>query len=429
MHLYKPAIQGTYKPTFFSLVINRENVLDADNRLKSEFGNIFFHEYIHFLQDILTSFGLRNIATLAREYSIINQEIIELPTSDFSIPYVSKNESLELEKELFRLIWGTQALDNDDVDFEVIDCHLEPYILNEKLANHNLVVVDILYRSSLEKDSFYLGAIHFLENMAYILDRNFSYEFDAVPYPYEVIEKIIKSRFIDGEHTASNYIMIIENSLESHDPANYFYNYCEFCINSNQTFSHSTIQYFRNTYRQTWDGKVYTYDKFYYQNAVLARHAFKVMFNHHDSLKTMNEWAEIVIANSIKLKRHDFSFVDLLVTNGNHKKVVDYTGRLIKKLGTPIMSDKNNQLFYATPESKIPAQDMLYLLGLEAIINVINGDTNCCLLPYCRHGQGGSDITNDLCYTSPWQRSKTPPLCIFGKLWIIWGFVRKDVQA
>jgi hypothetical protein len=83
------------------------------------------------LQDILTSFGLRNIATLAREYSIVNHEIIDLPTPDFSIPYKSKNESLGLEKELFRLIWGTQTLGNDDMDFDVIDCHLESYISNE----------------------------------------------------------------------------------------------------------------------------------------------------------------------------------------------------------------------------------------------------------------------------------------------------------
>jgi hypothetical protein len=63
---------------------------------------------------------------------------------------------------------------------------------------------------------------------------------------------------------------------------------------------------------------------------------------------------------------------------------------------------------------------MMYLLGLEAIINVINGETICCLLPYCSHGQGGTDITNELCYKSPWERSKTHPLCIF---WTIMDYV------
>lgn len=428
MHLYKAGIEGTYKPTLFSLNINKKDVLDDTKRIKDEYGNIFFHEYIHYLQDILTSFGLRNIAKLVREFSVVNHEIIVLRQSFFTIPFKSANKGILLEAELFRLIWGTQELDNDDRDFEVIRIESQLYLLNPALSNHSLISVNILYRDNSEEDAFYLGAIHFMESMAHILERSFDVSQEATSFPYKVIQKITKAVFDKGNFSDRNLILIIEAALESHDPANYYYSFYQFCMQYNRDFDEETILLFRDGYRMTWDNTVYRYSTFYYTNATLARDAFKAMFN-HEKLQSLNRWGKLLLANAIKIKRSGFSFTELLATNGDREKVIKNTSRLIRRLGTPIMSDRNYGIFLSSPDNNIPENEMIYLLGIEAVLNILNGETFCSVIPYCSNGQGGADITDRHCYATPWERTKTDPLCLLAGLWIMWGFVRKDTQV
>lgn len=427
MHLYKPGTLGTYKPTLFSLTINKRNVLNDKGQIKDEYGNTFFHEYIHFLQDVLTSFGLRNIAKLAREYSVINHEIIALDQPYFTIPYQPNDSTLALEKDIFRLIWGTPQLDNDNLDFEVINIELEEYTANPQLNDFFLVSINIIYRDSLERDAFYLGALHFMENMAYLLERKFSLTEENIPYPYKVIEKITNAIFHDGIISDKNLILIMEAALETHNPAQFYFDFHQFCMRNNERFDELTITDFRAQHRLRYRNRQYTSNNFYYANAVHARNGLNAFFT-HERLKPLNQWAKKVMENAIKIKRSGFSFTDLLVINQDFEKVQKVVARLIKRLGTPVMSDSSYGIFLTTPDDKAFAEWMVYLLGFEAVLNVLNGEASCSISSYCKNGKQGTDITDLNCFSSPWERTKQKPLCIFAELWIMWGFVRKDVQ-
>lgn len=426
MHLYKSEIVGLYRPTFFSLLIDKENVLNEKNQIKDEFGNIFFHEYIHFLQDILTSYGLRNIITLIQEYSIINHEIINSNQSFFSIPYVSSDENLNLSKTLISKYWGTPTINNDNRDFEIVKISYQPYLLNEKLKDLKLVDVEIFYRDNFERDSFYLGAIHFLENMAHLIERNYSFEKDNIPYPYKVIEKIIKS-FFSNNCSDRDLIVFMENALDTFNPAEYLISFIDFCTNGNLTFSEHNIKTFYRKFVVQQDAKKYKLDKYYFHTISLAKEGFNAMFN-HEKLSKMNLWADVILSNAVKLKRNNFTFSSLLVQNFNFEQVQQTLSLLIKKLGTPIIADRNNSIFLSSPSKKISEDEMIYLLGLEAVINVLGGERKCALIPYCSHGPSGDDITNELCYKTPWLRTEQKPLCLFAQFWIMWGFVKKEVH-
>jgi hypothetical protein len=92
------------------------------------------------------------------------------------------------------------------------------------------------------------------------------------------------------------------------------------------------------------------------------------------------------------------------------------------------MSDQDNGIFLNSPEGKIPADDMIYLLPIEAVLNILNGDDVCSVIPFCCNGKQGVDITDANCYASPWKRTNHQPLCLLAQLWIMWGFVRKGTQ-
>lgn len=426
MRLYKSSIQGSYQLSLFKLSINKKNVLNEQRQIKDEYGNIFFHEYIHFLQDVLTSFGLHSICDIARKLSSINQEIINSDSPTFPLPFHSSDPNQLLAKLNELLVNGSDLLDGDR-DFEVINIQQDPYTYDASMAGRNFVEVNILYRDNSEPDSFYLGAGHFLESMAHILERNFSFDDDAPPFPYKVVEKVIKALFPIGERTDHNLITIIEMSLESHDPASYFYEYYLFCEKHHLTFNATSISYFDQTNVLKWNGRNYRFRDFYYPNATKTRDAFKAMFN-HDKLKPMLDWALHILGNGIKIRRSGFSFTQLLASSSSHEKVRDKMAWLIKKLGTPVMTDSAYGMFMLSPDKKISEEEMVYLLGLDAIIDVLNGQTICTVLPYCANGQGGADITDASCYGKPWERTKVEPLCLFAQYWIMWGFVKKEVQ-
>ncbi len=69
---------------------------------------------------------------------------------------------------------------------------------------------------------------------------------------------------------------------------------------------------------------------------------------------------------------------------------------------------------------------MIYLLRLDAVMNVIEGNLVCTCVNFCKKVPEG-DITNSMCYDNPWKRTEIKPLCIFAQFWIMWGFVKKEV--
>ncbi len=62
MHLFKKeTLLGSYNPAFYYIYLDTDDSLDDLLNLTEEEFTTFIHEYIHFLQDILTIYGLRNI--------------------------------------------------------------------------------------------------------------------------------------------------------------------------------------------------------------------------------------------------------------------------------------------------------------------------------------------------------------------------------
>ena len=398
LHYYTTRIQGTYKPTLFALSINKQKVLNENMQISDEFGNIFVHEYIHFLQDILTGFGLRNIAKLARQYSLINQEIIQLPGPAFTIPYVPQDPTLKIEKEKFEILWGTESLSMDE-DFEVIDIEKQANLINLDHTDLPFISVAIWLRDSAEREEFHLGAIHFMEGMTYLIETAMYPGNDDYPdFPYRVVEKIVKSK-LTGDVGSRNLILMMEAALESHTPALYFYYLIQFCKEREFSLSEDVLNDYNSSYKFYWNGKRYSRKEFYFANAALCREGFMALFN-HEKLQPLNLWARTLIGNAIKLKRAGFSFTDLLPVNANFNPARQVLGRLIKRLGTPVMTDQGYGIFLLAPNNVISEHEMVYLLGLEAVIEVISGNRICSMLPYCANDPNG-DITNDDCYQSP----------------------------
>ena len=424
MHLYGSHTSGTYKPAFFSIFLNTPNVLTEEGRIDGPHGIVFFHEYIHFLQDLFTNIGLRNIIHLIQEYSVVNNEILNNPAPTFVIPHQTTNEQVLLNTKMGNLIMGTPDISYEQEDFGIVSIEMQLNEFDPSLP-FDFIAVKILSKSTGEEDEFYLGALHFLENMAYLLERRFSLEDNAPPYPYKVVEKIIKWYFPEGDVSDDNLITVMEDALQTYNPALYLHQLIEGFTTHQVPFNRTTISGFAKTYKLPIGDQQHTLDKLFYENAVEARRGFRILFA-HTNLAVAKDWANHVMSNVIAMKRGGFSFSELLTRGFDQDRVLKRTSSLIRKLGTPLIMDKKNIVFYNPPKPEF-APGMEYLLGLEAIISLLRGEFPCALLEVCQHLPDGTDRTNEHCLNAPWNRAQQLPRCVVGQLWIMWGFVQKGV--
>lgn len=78
--------RGTYAPSFFKLGVNTGKDLNHLDQLDIKSFSIFIHEYIHFLQDITTSFGLVNINIIVDKMKYFNNDILGKNVHEFRVP-------------------------------------------------------------------------------------------------------------------------------------------------------------------------------------------------------------------------------------------------------------------------------------------------------------------------------------------------------
>ena len=77
---------GFYLPSFFRLHISTDNSIEDFNTLSDFDFSVFFHEYIHYLQDITTFYGLSNIHATVEYLRFANNFIVKSTAKDFVIP-------------------------------------------------------------------------------------------------------------------------------------------------------------------------------------------------------------------------------------------------------------------------------------------------------------------------------------------------------
>ena len=67
---------GCYYPAFFFMELNTDEEIADLNKVTTATLSTFHHEYVHFLQDITTSYGLMNICHVVDHQKLINERIL-----------------------------------------------------------------------------------------------------------------------------------------------------------------------------------------------------------------------------------------------------------------------------------------------------------------------------------------------------------------
>ena len=93
MSRLKSTILGCYIPSFFEMHINTNCNDLTITHLSPKDRIVLFHEYIHFMQDFCTYYGLNSIYTYSEYLHSVVNRIYKLDSTEFDIPFVISDNS------------------------------------------------------------------------------------------------------------------------------------------------------------------------------------------------------------------------------------------------------------------------------------------------------------------------------------------------
>lgn len=115
--------RGYYNPSFLKLTVNADCDLSNLNLLNKAHFSTFYHEYIHFLQDLTTTFGVTNAAIIANRLMFYNEQFRNSPDQfvKVKIPLIDQNgANSKLNAELQNLYQGTGNLRSGVQDLHIL---------------------------------------------------------------------------------------------------------------------------------------------------------------------------------------------------------------------------------------------------------------------------------------------------------------------
>ena len=170
---------GLYSPTFLKMHIDCFEPLDSFENLSPRSAAAFLHEYVHFLQDITTTHGLRNIITIVDFMKSVNMVQRESSERTMPIPFkLPENKSLgaHYNGPIQRLHAGTTKPFSKGFVKEVTT-RIEKRSVGYKIVDIEIVELEV---GNHQANKYCFGSHAVLESMAYLIERQI--------YPNEIEE-------------------------------------------------------------------------------------------------------------------------------------------------------------------------------------------------------------------------------------------------
>lgn len=412
-------VLGFYKPAFFYMELGVEG--DFDKILKHpKSESVFFHEYIHFLQDIFTTYGMNNIRNILL---LLRDKISYMQKNEYQeLPVNFKSAIVDDYKKQFNFTYGINDKDkiekiNINENTKIAKIHFETkYIENKPLDIYYLTFEGIPYE-------YQIGAVDIMESMAFLLE-NYSYgkdTYDSPPLPYKTIDIIIRNLCPDSFPGIEYVAAMCELSLSSGNPMMFFMETIEKF--KNIRYKPDNINDFINKVLEDrnieCNGIVYegaNNPYFVIINEVINE--FHYIFDNDKYFEKILLWLDTLLGKARDIKNYEkFAPITRYFVNENPKE--HFHNLICNIIGTPIIYMQNNKRgYYFDVNNATPELFLLRILG--NFFNSLYNGSVCMMQEYCREKsriEETPDITDNNCITSPSLRIEDNYLCPYAALW------------
>jgi hypothetical protein len=429
---------GFYRPTFFKLQVNRSENLENINILSDITSAIYLHEYVHFLQDISTTYGFINISTVVDYIKHINQITQNGQSRIFSVPFNPRptpNDEVYFNLNLKKKYIGSIE---DVVTANVVSITKLATPVTLKNGNVNVDTVVIDYDDASGNRKYHQFGSHcIIESMAYLIENALYPNLipNTLDFPYRSAEKVISKEYNSLLVDSLNIIALCDVSLMSFNPGDFFYS--------------MLLQMKSEGFIPSQPEDIYSFC------------SSRVSFNYHGST-TLNQlllstgniascqlcdyfttpifgdnktWINYTISTAIDIRQNDPYFILKIARNGKIQTNLSLIN-VFKKVGTPMVTNLDDEATFYSPLQTSHKIFPEYLWAISQVYglyikSLANNQKKCELKLWCKEScsiKGLTDFTDDNCYNSPWQRTSYNNLCPFAVIWKTWGMENEIPQ-
>ncbi|MCL2765002.1 MAG: hypothetical protein FWD40_06950 [Treponema sp.] len=416
MHVLHSA-NGKYFHSFFT--IYTDTSIKPEEYIKAGLTETIIHEYIHFLQDISTVFGLINFTDTISDIS----SFYNIEETQIKLPYRFKNRIIrETNKDLFSVYFSECELFSLPKDGMHIQFDKIPVSEFGMDGFPELRYYDVTFTKNKYSKNFTFGAQAILEGMAYLLETHLFNKQESKNWllPYNFPELIAAYIFPEFSLRRDLIVALCDISLMFYHPAEAFvetlYNmklnkYIPNAIDDVYDYVKNNFQIPKNNFDTIWINAVSR-----------AINDIKNIVNVNE-YNTASDWAIDNIEYFYKLRQQKMSFLtELMKCPPDNARVNLYN--IFKKFTSPVIYNKNMEFAiiggYEIPEES--HSQLIYWYNLSKFYEYLfrNDKVKCPFIKFCE--------LNDKCshIEVPWER-RGEGFCFYQQFSRMFGLYKREI--
>ena len=418
-------IMGTYYPHFLEMYINTNKLVELPKLSRSELGT-FFHEWIHFIQDLTTAYGCYSAYVYFELFLSIGQKAVS-QDKEIEDPIQIDNQCNVLSNLYLQHVgWGTKP----EKAFSAIKC-----CINRNVKTRSDLVTDErikeLPRCFITTDAceeFEFGASHIMESIAYLCQCELFPEatIGHPIYPYHTASMIAELYSPEFARNRQNLIALCDVSLMNSLPGPQFVSYLARIKNGSLPLPskpEDVYDYFLNNHN---------YLSSYKDICEKTRSHFKGVLRDPKAFANYRAWIDNAYDTALELRsNHPYFIIELLRDGGSLLENSQFA-RLFQAFGTPLIRNKIGEYNKYPLNSGSKEWDVEFMQPIKQIGNMlIKGKCSCDLKQWCidsarelKRSHASTDlicIVDKRCDENPSLRSLDKIRCPLGFVWYALG--------
>lgn len=417
-----------YQSSFFNMKIDLPLDLTNLNEIPEGAWGLYYHEYIHYIQDITTIYGLMNISTANFYIQYCASKITKSNSKDFNVPiYISNikedlgNDIGVLNLELKPIYLGSEINPKTKL-VRNLNLTIQNYTTSNEY-NIPIVVVEFIDEFDNRRKINFGGNI-LTEGMAYIAEQ---YNFNGIinkaeEHPYSIVEKIVDFYYPEIIEDKILIFAICDISLMTYHPGHNFIRLLDYLkekkinspIEDYETFYNDCLKVIKGSHPD------------FNQIADIVKNEILKNFN-ADYFSDTKNWINTLFEN-VKVLRSQLPFFAIDLVRFGKPLENKCFQKTFEVLGSPMTLDGDENGTISLPRNFSPQTDYFnpsIFMAINQILRIFYQDKpSCCkLINYCKQSineQNHIEI-NKNCYESPWKKAQENNLCPVGQMWHHWA--------
>jgi len=424
--------QCYYRPSFFNMKVDVLIELNDLKELPDGTMGLYFHEYIHYLQDISTIYGLMNMSTINYYIQACAHDIFQQKErNDFEVPILLENINLRTGNDdygvsnfnLRKVYMGSsirfksRAIDNFEYEISRYEYEESKYMDIVKIKFYDIDLADI---RELE-----FGGVHVCEGMAYLCEQyHYKGVLNVAPdYPYLIVQKLAERIFPEILEFPILMVALCDISLMTFHPG---LSYVRLLLFVKDEFQIEKEDYNLEELYKDCMAFVKGSHPDYGVLSEMVRQQISKNFN-ADYYENTQNWIDIIFHRITKLRTEIPSFMTDLLIHGAPKTNI-FFGTVLNQVGSPLVIDGEYNGTISLPRGYEPTSlnfNPGIFMAIGQILKIFSSDKpmQCELKEYCiKSCESDPNLRIDHnCDVAPWKKAKEDHLCPVGQIWHHWA--------